>query len=92
MPHIVNNHGIEYENDVIYLESDITLGNEPFILIGMLAHPFKGTFDGGGYTITGMKITDVDGKDCYSLFGVVLDASISYVKLYDVDIHVDRKF
>ncbi len=91
LAHLVNVHGSEFENETIYLENDITLSTEPFTPIGTLDHPFKGNFEGGGHSISGMNITDIDGVDCYGLFGVTLEGSISSVKLYDVNINITKE-
>ena len=91
LAHLVNVHGSEFENETIYLEDDISLSAEPFTPIGTLDHPFKGNFDGGGHSISGMNITDIDGVDCYGLFGVTLEGSISSVKLYDVNINITKE-
>ena len=58
------------------LTNDIDLGNENWTPIGTTAdwvttsseNPFKGTFDGGGYTISGLKI-EVSAGGVYGLFG-----------------------
>ena len=90
LAHLVNDHSMDFDDEVIYLEADITLGDEPFVPIGTLEHRFKGTFEGGGHTIKGMKLRDLDGKDCYGLFGVAYEAAIYDVKLYDVDIDITK--
>ena len=58
------------------LTNDIDLRNENWTPIGTTAdwvttfseNPFKGTFDGGGYTISGLKI-EVSAGGVYGLFG-----------------------
>jgi hypothetical protein len=63
-------------------------GGAGFIAIGTIASPFTGTFDGAGYTITGLTINRT--TDYTSLFGVVQGpAKIANVTLADVDIAGD---
>ena len=71
------------------LAANITLtGNwEP---IGTRDDPFEGTFDGGAYTISGMKIiTLTDAKEPAGFFGYVYGAEIYNLHLTDVDINVE---
>jgi hypothetical protein len=49
--------------------------------IGTKDHPFQGTFDGGGYTITGLYAQN--SEDYYGLFGVVEEANIYNVTVKD---------
>lgn len=47
----------EYTNVYATLGDNIDLGNEEWTPIGNATNPFKGTFDGKGYTISNLKIT-----------------------------------
>ena len=73
------NEGIDYfEGKTIKLGADIDLKNEEWIPIGSVTkdHGFMGNFDGNGYTIKNLKITDTEltpDSDNYvyaGLFGV----------------------
>lgn len=55
---------------------DIELNGHAFTPIGKEFHEFSGTFDGQGYTISGLNVS---GVDYAGLFGVVKDATIKSV-------------
>ena len=55
------------------LSDDINLGNESWIPIGSDSRVFQGVFDGQGYTVSGLNVTDVESA---GLFGVVSGAEI----------------
>ena len=50
------NEGTDFTSQVIYLEADIDLGYKEWIPIGNAEQSFKGTFNGNGHTISGLKI------------------------------------
>lgn len=58
------------------LTDDIDLGGNPFAPIGKDFHEFSGSFDGKGYTVSGLKVTDVADA---GLFGTAKDATIRNV-------------
>lgn len=65
------NEGYDYSGSGIVLKNDIALHGE-WTPIGLSTKSsFKGTFDGRGYTISGLSIND-DGSDAlyFGLFGV----------------------
>ncbi len=71
------NGGNTYEGKTIYLTADINLNNEEWNPIGKVTDKdgdkgnfFKGTFDGNGYYITGLKINNTEGYSV-GLFGLV---------------------
>lgn len=55
------------------LADDINLGNNPWTPIGKDFHEFQGSFDGKGYTVSGINVKDT--KDA-GLFGVIKGAEI----------------
>jgi len=55
--------------------------------IGTASNPFEGTYDGGNYTITGLKISRNNVKN-QGLFGYVVSGAISNVNLTDVNIAI----
>ena len=69
----VNLDNVSYEGSYFLLTKDIDLGNTPWTPIGDSAsaegRQFLGSFDGGGYTISGLEV-DV-GSGYVGLFGVV---------------------
>ena len=77
---IVNGTGGQTQNRGAYavLTANIDLNNEPWTPIGNYTEGnqiyYEGTFDGGGYTISGLNVT---GKfRCASLFGAVKGGTI----------------
>ncbi len=69
------NAGNTYIKEYVKLTADIDLNNEEWTPIGTENNPFKGVFDGDGYTISNLKITkeldNVAGNNRLGLFGVV---------------------
>ena len=58
------------------LTDDIDLGGCSFTPIGKDSHEFSGSFDGKGYTVSGLNVTDVADA---GLFGTAKDATIRNV-------------
>ena len=50
------NSGTDFLNKIIYLGADIDLGYLSWTPIGNAEHPFIGTFDGNGYSISSLMI------------------------------------
>ena len=69
----VNQDKVSYEGSYFRLTKDIDLGNTPWTPIGDSAsaegRQFLGSFDGGGYTISGLEVDVSSGY--VGLFGVV---------------------
>lgn len=69
----------------VALESDIDLSGYPdWTPIGRSnTHPFVGTFDGQGHTISGLTInnSNPDDEKEWGLFGMVQDATIQFVRV-----------
>ncbi|MCD8396695.1 MAG: cadherin-like beta sandwich domain-containing protein, partial [Lachnospiraceae bacterium] len=70
----------EYANGI--LTEDIDLGNKDWIPIGNYAdlqsHSYRGTFDGGGHTISGLYINN-SSSSYQGLFGCVRDGTVQNV-------------
>ncbi len=88
------NGGNNLEEYTVSLQNDINIsdygegcnGNKGWIPIGNDKHnPFKGTFDGGGHTISGLY-ADRTGEKAAGLFGYVTHGNIK--NLYVTDAHV----
>ncbi len=75
--------------DAHYLQTaDITMpaGSTPnHTPIGDDTNPFAGVYDGGGFSITGLKI-DTPNSDYVGLFGYADDAVLTRIVLEDVDV------
>lgn len=69
------NTGTDFANKTVTLANDITLSQSNWTPIGTNTTPFKGTFDGGNHTISGLNITTP--SDVYAgFFGMVETATI----------------
>ena len=83
----VNNKNEEkrntYEGQTIYLKNDIDLSGKVWTPIGTKETPFKGTFDGRGFTIHGLTITSelLPSLSYVGLFGYTNGAIIRNVTL-----------
>jgi hypothetical protein len=65
---------------VISSDGSYTGSLTAFTPIGTASKPFKGTFDGNGYTIRGLYISDTSGANV-GLFGNIYEASIKDVTI-----------
>ena len=86
-------------NAYFVLNADIALTGENWTPLGSGvrsgnkladgAAPFTGSFDGGGHTVSGLKISSTDSADAaVGLFGAVSGGAVSNVKLTGVEINV----
>ena len=90
------NKGTSYADKVVVLTANITLPDEEWAPIGTEANPFVGTFDGMGYTISGLKATKdnrayADDDDMvFGLFGFTGDGDVTIknLKLTNVNINL----
>ena len=90
------NEGEAYEDKYFELTSDITLtdawtpiGNGARSSKTYTGYSFKGTFDGGNKTISGLTITSTSGADAaIGLFGIVDGGTVKNLNLTDVNINV----
>ena len=90
------NEGETYDGKYFELTSDITLtdawtpiGNGARSSKTYTGYSFKGTFDGGNKTISGLTITSTSGADAaIGLFGIVDGGTVKNLNLTDVNINV----
>ena len=76
----------EYGMDQNYMQqADIQLSTDQWVPIGTWDNPFTGTFNGNGFEIAGLTMTDPDAE-IIGLFGVAQNAHIYNVVLRDCDI------
>ena len=76
----------EYGMDQNYMQqADIQLSRDEWVPIGTWDNPFTGTFNGNGFEIAGLTMTDPDAE-IIGLFGVTQNAHIYNVILRDYDI------
>ena len=74
------NAGTKYQSQFFKMTRDIDLEKKPWTPIGNASNRFRGTFDGGGHAIAGLKVDmNVTGfSDVYAgLFGYVDGGTIS---------------
>ena len=72
------NSGNSYQGKTVVLANDIDL-EYTAVVIGTKTNPFKGTFDGQGYTVANLTVYEcgadndyfADTDDCVGLFGVI---------------------
>jgi len=72
------NGGNSYEGKTVVLADNIDMEYNP-VVIGTKTNPFKGIFDGKGYTVSNLTIYEdgsesdyfADSDDCLGLFGVI---------------------
>ena len=69
------NTGTDFTNKTVTLANDITLSQSNWTPIGTNTTPFKGTFDGGNHTISGLNITTPSAVYA-GFFGMVETATI----------------
>ena len=70
-----------YEGSIISLENDIDISGNVWAAIGTQENPFKGTFDGQGFSINGIYMNDAwEGRN-FGLFGRLDNAVIKRVVL-----------
>ena len=75
-----------YGMDKNYMQqADIALSADEWIPIGTWENPFTGTFNGNGFEITGLTMTDPDAK-LVGLFGVAKGAELYNITMRDYDI------
>lgn len=72
------NEGDSFFRKKAVLTQDLDMAQIQMEAIGTEAAPFRGTFEGRGYTIRNLHIT---GGDCQGLFGVVQSGTIEGVNL-----------
>ena len=63
------NNGNSFTGKTVTLGGNIDLNNEEWTPIGAQSHSFAGTFDGAGYTVSGLTIAESKTENYYGLFG-----------------------
>ena len=71
----VSNLGYDFSGKTVTLNTNLDFSDTTYRVVGATAeHPFKGTFNGGGKTISG--ISDIYGENFCGLFGVTNSARV----------------
>ena len=83
------NTGTDFLNKIIYLGADIDLGYLEWTPIGNGDHPFIGTFNGNGHTISSLKIsTQMSYVGLFgNVTGIISDFIIDNATVYVTDIN-----
>lgn len=95
------NNGLDYKGVTVTLKNDIDLSGETWTPIGngtrsvqtFSGNVFKGSFDGGNYSIKNLTISDSDSVDKSSalgLFGVVSGGTIKNINFESVNINTAK--
>lgn len=71
----------DYKDVVITLENDIYISGNAWVAIGTQENPFRGTFDGQGFSVQGIDIYDAYEGRNFGLFGYLDNAVIKNVTL-----------
>jgi hypothetical protein len=90
---LVNTGNTTYNSATYKLTCDFDLsaygknynGGKGWVPIGSNGHPFKGTFDGGGYTITGLYINN-SSLTYVGLFGYLVGSIVDNLRLSDASV------
>lgn len=74
--------GSPYSGAYFKQTADINLQNEEWTPIGSSARPFKGVYDGNGYSIENLKVTAVNNTgEAAGLFGAIQNATVKNVRV-----------
>lgn len=64
------NSGISYSGQYFVMTAEINLAGKQWIPIGKTyGTSFDGSFNGGGYSVSGLTLTEISGAEAYGLFG-----------------------
>ena len=73
---------VTFSGKTVTLKNDINLNNEEWIPIGTIYKPFKGTFDGNGKVISGLKVSNANIQ-YVGFFGYIKEAAIKKLEVSD---------
>ena len=74
--------GHNFYGKKVTMRANLRMKSHYWVPVGTQAHPFCGTFNGNGYSISGLITTTGEGGDA-GLFGSISGASVSNVLLVD---------
>ena len=69
------------------LAADIDMSGETWTPIGTFSNPFKGIFNGNGYTVSNLTMADNDNYDQAGLIGYAKNATIKNVTVYNAELY-----
>ena len=73
------------------LAADIDMSDKTWIPIGTFSNPFKGIFDGNGYTVSNLTMANNNTYDQAGLIGYALNATIKNVIVKDVTLYANKQ-
>lgn len=77
----------QFRNAQFEMQNAISISGEEWIPVGNDEEPFTGKFDGKGYSITGLTITELqENQKYYGFFGCMESASVSNLFMTEVRI------
>lgn len=79
------NAGNTFAGETVVLGADIDLKGINWTPIGNWDNPFKGNFDGKGYTVSNLTINDLTLVEA-GLFGTAIDANVTGITVKNVNI------
>lgn len=78
----VNSGNDDYKGKTVKLTADIDLSEAgDWTPIGTQSKPFRGTFDGKGHTVSGMRASASDSMTSVGFFGCVHNGTVKNIKL-----------
>lgn len=79
------NKGYNFQNKTVTLKAHLNLNRNTWTPIGKKEHPFRGSFHGGTYSISGVHLQE-DGGEYAGLFGYIIGGSVEDVLLMNSNI------
>jgi len=86
------NQGVDtFKGKYLVLTTNLHLMNKEWKPIGTESYAFEGFFDGGEYTIYGLKVSD-ETLDYGGLFGKVQDSTISNLTVKEANVKINQSY
>lgn len=84
------NKGSDFKNKTITLRAHLNLNRNTWTPIGTKEHPFRGNFNGGSYSISGVHFKEED-SDYAGLFGYISGGNVEDVLIVNSTITGDER-
>ena len=86
------NQGVDtFKGKYLVLTTNLHLMNKEWKPIGTETYAFEGFFDGGGYTIYGLKVSD-ESLDYGGLFGKIQDSTIANLTVKEANVKINQSY
>ncbi|MGN0875773.1 MAG: hypothetical protein ACI4TC_00710 [Kiritimatiellia bacterium] len=88
---MVNEKGLNFSGETVVLDANIDMPSEEnWTPVGVsVAKPFKGTFDGTGHVITGIKVSQASERFGYGFFSHVISATVKNVTFSQAEVKAE---